>query len=442
MAQKHHYDLAERSARRRPSRRRRKKNVAARLVMIVLMGSAAFAGGFVAMWTLGGWIVGGRGDGGGLGDGAAALMLPVRADYEVEPLVDLLAFRDLAYVPVKGVHVYANRAGSSAVDDTTYLDRIIDAIDWSELNALVITVKADNGWVAYDARSALAEKYGTIAPTKGIRDLDALLQRLADHDIIPIARITCFKDNILTNKRPDMAVQTPDGRVWVDSQGYSFLNPYNHEVWEYVTQIAEDVASRGFREIQLDYVRFPDAGIGSATYPGQYCAKEDAIAGFLAYARSRLEPLGVWLSADVFGMVVYREDDVGIGQKLEKMCENVDIICPMVYPSSYTPGMYGLEYPAAQPYELVYAALSDAKRRLVGTGAKGRPYLQASDDYMGRRLKYDAEMLLAQVRAAEELGFNEWIYWGGYRLDALQPAEGGGVTATTIPTTTTTGSQQ
>ena len=107
----------------------------------------------------------------------------------------------------------------------------------------------------------------------------------------------------------------------------------------------------------------------------------------------------------------------------------------------YTPGFYGLDYPPAHPYELVKAAMSDAKRRLVGTGAKGRPFLQASDDYMGRRLKYTADMLLAQVRAAEELGFNEWVYWGGYLKDALRPADGGEPAAAPSSTSTTTGSQ-
>ena len=404
--------------------------------MIGLMGMAAFAGGFVAMWTLGSWIVGGGG-----GATAAALMLPLRDDYEVEPLVDLLAFRDLAYEPVKGIHIYANYAGSTRVDgnDKTYLDRIIDVIEWSELNSLVITIKADNGWVAYDARSPLAEKYGTISPERGMSDVDAVLRKLAEHDIIPIARITCFKDNVLTQKRPDLAVQTETGAVWTDQSGSSFLNPYNHEVWEYIVQIAEDAASRGFREIQFDYVRFPSVGIANATYPGRYTAKEDAIAGFLAYARPRLESLGVWVSADVFGIVTYRDDDGGIGQQLEKMCQNIDVLCPMVYPSLYTPGFYGLDYPPAHPYELVKAAMSDAKRRLVGTGAKGRPYLQASDDYMGRRLKYTADMLLAQVRAAEELGFNEWMYWGGYLEDALRPAEGGEPAASTNSTSTTVG---
>ena len=64
----------------------------------------AFTAGFIAMWSLGSVIVGrlrirrvGRRASSQLG------ALPFASDYEVEPLVDLLAFRDLAYVPVKAV---------------------------------------------------------------------------------------------------------------------------------------------------------------------------------------------------------------------------------------------------------------------------------------------------------------------------------------------------
>jgi hypothetical protein len=433
---------------RRPDLRRRKKKSAKSFFTIAFMGMAAFAVGFVALWYLGGWIVGGRGSGGqsaGLGD--SVIGVPFDQDSEIEPLIDMVAFRDLAYTPVLGVHVYADRAGNPyrdpAKNNTTYMERIISVADWSEINAIVITVKADGGVLAYDANVPLAEGYGSIRPSAGIGDIDALLAILAEHDIIPIARITCFKDSFLARRRSDLAIQTETGGVWADPSGDSYLNPYNHEVWEYLTQVAEDVASRGFREIQFDYVRFPDRGIATAVYPGQYCSKEDAIAGFLAYARPRLEALGVWVSADVFGMSVKASDDNNIGQQFEKICQNVDIILPMVYPSAWWPGSYNIEYPPAEPYNIIRACMSDAARRLEGTGAKGRPYLQASDDYLGRNLPYGPFELTEQVRAAEELGFNEWIYWGGYLEAALRPAADGGYSpTTTVPSVTTTESGQ
>jgi hypothetical protein len=268
----------------------------------------------------------------------------------------------------------------------------------------------------------LGQKYGTINSGRGIgiEDLDNLMAKLAEHHIVPIARIVSFKDDLLARKRPEMSVKDPKGEVFVDGEGQAWLNPYNHDAWEYLVQVAEECARRGFREIQFDYVRFPSAGTSGAVYPGQYCAKEDAIAGFLAYARPRLEALGVWMSADVFGWVVGKSDDMGIGQKLEKLCQNVDVLCPMVYPSLYGPWSYGVDQPEQRPFDIVYAALTDAAKRLVGTGAKGRPYLLAAD---GKRVESTAEWVKAQIEAAERLGFDEWMLWGGYIEEALRTSD-------------------
>ncbi len=368
------------------------------------------------MWSLGTVMVGGSVFGGSKVAELSAASLPIQGKSTVQPLVDLLEFRDLSYVPVKAVSVMPTRG-------TEYFDRVIAAIDRTEINSLVITVKDDFGRIAFDTDLPLAQKYGTVNASRGIgiEDLDALIAKLAEHNIVPIARIVSFKDDLLARKRSDMAVRDAKGEVFVDGEDQAWLNPYNHDAWEYLVQVAEECARRGFREIQFDYVRFPSTGTSGALYPGQYCAKEDAIAGFLAYARPRLEALGVWMSADVFGWVVGKSDDMGIGQKLEKLCQNVDVLCPMVYPSLYGAWSYGVDQPEERPFDIVHAALTDAATRLVGTGAKGRPYLLAAD---GKRVESTAEWVKAQIEAAEQLGFNEWMLWGGYIEEALRSPDG------------------
>ncbi len=382
------------------------------------MGASTFAVGFFLFWSLGSWFVGGGGFPGGSDEDSAATSIPltVETDYEVEPLVDLIAFRDLSYVPVKGVYMTSYSAASP--------DRVADLVnlaDTTEINALVIDVKDDTGIVTYDADVSMGKELGLIEERIG--DIDALLALLADHDIIPIARVVCFKDSALAAKRPDLAVHREDGGMWEDWNGLNYTNPYSHEVWEYIVQVAEDAARHGFREIQFDYVRFPtDGPISEAVYPGEYCEMEDAIADLLAYARGRLEKLGVWISADVFGLTVHVENDGGIGQKIEKISRNVDIVCPMVYPSHYDGGSYGIDNPDANPYDLVTAAMKDTAKRLAGTGAMGRPWLK-DDDY---GVDYGVEEVKAEIKAAEEQGFDEWLLWNAgneYTVGALR-AEG------------------
>lgn len=378
--------------------RRKHKRAGVRLAFIGVLGAASFVLGFFLLWALGSVMVGGPGFPGG-SDKVKALAGEAfeEAAYEVSPLVDLLAFRDLSYVPVKGVHVTSYAAGSEK-----YLDRLFELADTTEINAFVVDVKDDTGYVAYESDLAIAEKLGLTKDIIG--DIEGLLARMGEHDVIPIARIVCFKDDILTKKRPDLAIQKTDGSLWRDSAGHAYLNPYNHEAWEYLVQVAEEAARLGFREIQFDYVRFPtDGDVKSAVYPGNYCLKEDAVAGFLAYAKPRLEKLGVWVSADVYGLVV-RHQGNAFGQQLEKMCRNIDIVCPMVYPSHYDSGSYGAANPNSEPYTIVSGAMKDARDRLAGTGAECRPYLQDFYDYSGEDIK-------AQIQAAEEQGFDEWLLW-------------------------------
>ncbi len=372
------------------------------------MGSAiCFAAGFILLWSLGSVIVGG--DGFPWSTQAEAAVSPValqaQVDHPLEPLVDMRAFRDLSYVPVKGIYVSSFWAGKPDL-----LKQMLKIADDTEINAFVIDVKDDYGQVAYNCDVPAITALGTVQAH--IPDIDALIGTLRQHNITPIARLVCFKDGVLPKAKPELGVQSKKapGTLWKDPKGMTYLNPYNHEAWDYLVQIAEDVAKHGFREIQFDYVRFPAEGdVADADYSGANgMSKPDAISGFLAYARQRLEPLGVWVSADIFGMVLRVQNDQGMGQKLEQVAANVDIVCPMIYPEGYAPGSYNLPNPNADPYNLVTDALKDAKARMVYTGAAVRPWLQ---DFSWAGITYGVAEVKAQIRAAEEQGYTEWLLW-------------------------------
>lgn len=394
---------------------RRRKGAKGTFAAIAVGGVVLFAAGFILLWSLGSVIVGGKGFPWTATAGASIspLALQARIERPLEPLVDLRAFRDLSYVPVKGIYVPAADAGNPKT-----LAAMIAIADQTEINAFVIDVKDDYGKITYEADLPLAKDLGLIDVQ--IPDLDGLIATLREHDITPIARVIAFRDDALATARPDLAVQSSKGGAWKDKKDIGFTNPYNHEVWEYQVQLAEDAARHGFREIQFDYVRFPaDGATGEARYPGAYTTKADAIAGFLAYARERLEKMGVWVSADVFGLTTTVKKDQNIGQQFEKVSQNVDIICPMVYPSHYDDGIYGIDSPTSSPYDLVASALKDATPRLVGTGAMCRPWLQ---DFTMRGVQYGVEEVKAQIKAAEDQGYEEWLLWDpslNYTVGAL-----------------------
>jgi hypothetical protein len=395
----------ERQSRRRPAQRR--QGARGKFAFIAVSSAICFVTGFLLLWALGSVIVGGHGFpwSSEAETSVSPVVLQAQVDHPLEPLVDMRALRDLAYVPVKGIYVSSYAAGNPAT-----LQKMLDIADSTEINAFVVDVKDEYGKVVYNTDVSMAKNLGTVDAR--IPDIDGLIATLRKHDVTPIARVVCFKDEALAKARPDLAVQSKSrpGELWKDGGGLSYANPYNHEVWEYLVQIAADVARRGFREIQFDYVRFPAEGtVSDAMYPGaDEESKADVISAFLAYARQRLEPLGVWVSADIFGMVLRVDNDQGIGQRLEQVANNVDIVCPMIYPSHYDNGSYNLVNPNKSPYELVTAALKDAKSRVAGTGAMVRPWLQ---DFSLKGVPYGVAEVKAQIRAAEEQGYTEWLLW-------------------------------
>lgn len=317
-------------------------------------------------------------------------------------------------VRVKGIYMTGNTVGYKE-----RFDKLIDLVKNTEINAVVIDVKDDTGLMTY--ASSLPEVDFTGANRNArIKDISAVMKILRDNNIYAIARIVTFKDRTAGDKYPNLAVKDTGGRVWRDRHGMSWLNPYNKDSWDYILDIAEEAAAIGFDEIQFDYVRFPtDGNIKIIDYGSSAKGKSKAetIAEFLSYGRKRLSNKGVVVSADVFGLVTTVEDDMKIGQHLESIAGSVDVICPMVYPSHYGKGSYGVPEPDFEPYKIVNRSMEVAEKRIssmTGTDRKAilRPWLQDfTASYLPRYKKYGPAEVRAQIKAAYDAGAEEWLLW-------------------------------
>jgi hypothetical protein len=286
----------------------------------------------------------------------------------------------------------------------------------TEVNALVIDVKDDRGLVLYPSAVPLAREIGadTLQPMRLSR-LRAVLDTMRAHGIYPIARIVVAKDPLLAAAKGDWAVKRADdpGRPWLDKDGKPWLDPHNQGVWRYAAELACEAVALGFSEVQLDYVRFPDEKRmwREATFPlAQGRTRARVIREQLLTTRDWLRPLGVPVTADVFGLTTSDTTDMGIGQRWEEFVDAVDVVLPMTYPSHYAPGSYGIPSPNARPYEIIDRALEDAKRRSQGIAgaAKIIPWYQ---DFTLGPPRYGAEQVRAQIRAGEDNGIPDWILW-------------------------------
>ena len=316
-------------------------------------------------------------------------------------------------VAAKGILMTGYTAGGSRFDE------LVRMIDRTELNTVVIDIKDERGEVSWVPRSAQARMAGAGLPK--IVDPATTIERLHRKNIYVIGRLVTFQDSMLTKVRPDLAVQDTDGGVWKSTKGLQWLDPYSTEAQDYDISLAAEAIELGFDEIQFDYVRFPTDGDTTRMWFPHRDERlpHEVIRDFLHRARAQIVPRGAYLSVDLFGLTALVSDDLGIGQRIELIAREVDYISLMLYPSHYHKPEYGIPDPEAAPYKTVYVSLRDAKRRIAGTGAKLRPWLQ---DFT-LRTPYTPVEVRAQIEAVKDTGIDEWLLWNArnrYTEDALQ----------------------
>ena len=309
---------------------------------------------------------------------------------------------------IRGIYISGPVAGDP------YMDTLISLVEETELNTVVIDIKNDEGNLTYRIQEGAAAEIN--ACVRYIQDPTFLLDQLKAKGIYTIARIAAFKDPVLAQARPELALRDTDGNLVTESGGAAWVNPCLPEVWAYLEEIASAAAELGFDEVQFDYVRFPTGKAMDRVDYGPSMGertRSDVIAGFLEEITASLHAQGLRVSADVFGTVITNPTDAAlIGQDYRQLAQLVDGICPMVYPSHYAAGAFGLELPDRQPYETVHAALTRSAQVLEGTEASVRPWLQDfTATWVKNHLTYGPEELRSQIQAVYDSGYTDWLLW-------------------------------
>ncbi|MGI6097996.1 MAG: putative glycoside hydrolase, partial [Dethiobacteria bacterium] len=331
-------------------------------------------------------------------------------------------------VKVRGLYLTGNTVGLES-----RFNKLLELVKTTELNAMVIDVKNDHGLMSYKSEIEIVEEVGANRSVP-IKDMKRVMQELKRHDIYPIARIVVFKDPNLPEKCPEWGIQKKEGGLWRDNKGIGWVNPYNKKVWDYNIAIAKEAALMGFREIQFDYVRFPENARRvdkEAYYPGaDGRSKEEVIAEFIDYAREQLEEYNIHIAADTFGVIATSWGDSDqIGQNWELIAPRVDYNCPMIYPSHYGPGYFGYAVPDAHPEETIRKALTDSLKRNASVKNPGiiRPWLQGfTATWIPGHIPYGPNEIRLQIDTALEMGIEEYLIWNPknrYFENAFRSAE-------------------
>lgn len=329
---------------------------------------------------------------------------------------------------VKGLYMTQCVAGMPALRAD-----LVNLVERTDLNALVIDIKDYSGDIAFPSENQLLKPF--VSTRCGAIDMKSFIKSLHEKGIYVIGRITVFQDPLYAKTFPDQAVQRAGGGVWHDYKGLAFIDVGARGYWDYIIELSRESYAIGFDELNYDYIRYPSDGpMKEAVYAHSASAsKEEVLEEFFRYLSRNLRPLGVTLSADLFGYTTVHTDDLGIGQILERALPYFDYIDPMVYPSHYNSGFADLKNVNSDPYKVVYTSLSTAVQRTRATttqnysfvvspiastspqlyekppynAEKIRPWLQAFD----YPIPYTPAMIEAQIKATEDAGLQSYLFW-------------------------------
>lgn len=316
---------------------------------------------------------------------------------------------------IKGLYI-----SYAALGHADFVRHVQNLVESTELNAVVMDFKGDQALLTFPTQVPLAAEIGA-ADAAVIQDAANFLKWFKDRRVYTIARIVVFKDTLLANSYPEWAVtDSNSGGVWHDPEGQGWIDPHYEAPHAYNIALAVEAARLGFDEVQFDYVRFPtDGNVGRAQFslPNTADNRVAAITGLLRDTKAALTPYNVRLGADVFGYSAWVTDDLGIGQHVESLAPYVDVLAPMVYPSTFATGLPG-EDPAyknamAYPYEIVERSTRRIvqRARAANPAVEVRPWLQDFADYAFDGRTYTPAEIRRQMAGARDGGGRGWLLW-------------------------------
>ena len=305
----------------------------------------------------------------------------------------------------QGLAVVPAQVKALYLPEHCFTDRkISDFIHYAKLadiNAAVLHVKDPFGYIKWNSMNPLARQ---IEAVKSNGLLKHALNKLEKEGFWTIAKLDVFVDHQLVSQRPEMGiVNIQTSTPWIDQNGHHWANPYDRRVWDYNIALGKELAAMGFDEIQFDYIRFPsDGDLSVVDYPFKKndMVRTQCIGAFLESAKAALKPLGLVISVDLFGMVAWKTDDFGVGQVIEAIAPNVDVICPMLYPSHFPPGFIGRKDPSDAPLEIMELSMKRLKER---TDVTIRPWIQG--------FWYKPAEINAQIDGILKTGPAGWSVW-------------------------------
>jgi len=323
--------------------------------------------------------------------------------------------------PIKVKALYLTFWGANIYSKTT--KRLLDIIENTEINAVVVDVKNEYGSTSFRTSFKQANKYGAYK-NRTIGNIENFMKVMKSKNIYLIARLAVFKDELQASNNEDYAIKKADGTIWRNHDNMAWVDPFDKRSHKYTIAIAEEAAKVGFDEINFDYIRFPAKSGLKLKKESTQKNRVKAIESFLYSAKNRLRKYGVFISVDTYGNICWEKGDTGIGQTIESLAKHSDYISPMLYPSGFASGSFFFEHPSEHPYEVIYRSIKHIKP--IINPNRVRPWLQYFKDYAHTKKYYKKFEVTEQIRASDDVNASGWMLWSPssrYHQEYFKPSK-------------------
>lgn len=140
------------------------------------------------------------------------------------------------------LEIQSLKVESIGLDGSVMLSSVISEVEELGFTSVTFDAKRSDGSIGYTSNLASVDTFNAVsAPAT---DLKGSVDRLLENDILPVARICCYRDNVVPSVTTDATIMTETG-VYTDEDGNTYLNPNSTTTYNYLKDIITECYDSG-----------------------------------------------------------------------------------------------------------------------------------------------------------------------------------------------------
>lgn len=158
--------------------------------------------------------------------------------------------------------IVASEIPSNKLTDSKYLTQFIATAKNDKKNAIIISLKNENGHLLYPSKISEAETWGTVS--KSAVDAKKIAAEIEAAGLIPIARVSAFYDQVASHAKRNNTYSyvSKNNTTYLfknsaTGKSEKWLNPYQSVARKYICDIVKEISEMGYKHVLLDNVSFP-----------------------------------------------------------------------------------------------------------------------------------------------------------------------------------------